>query len=77
MMTKIFFTTMQVCLKNPSLCLVGLSLFFITTTRVWCISGKDTTVVSWKGADPDAKVPPAIREFYGYLQRAIESAKKP
>jgi len=47
------------------------------TTRVWCISGKDTTTVSWKGTEPGEEVPPAIREFYGHLKRAVESAKKP
>jgi len=47
------------------------------TTRVWCISGKDTTAVSWKGTEPGEEVPPALREFYGHLKRAVESAKKP
>lgn len=47
------------------------------TTQVWCISGKDTTTISWKGTEPDEKVPQPIREFYGHLKRAVDSVKKP
>lgn len=47
------------------------------TTQVWCISGKDTTAISWKGTEPGQEVPQPIRDFYGQLRRAVESAQKP
>lgn len=47
------------------------------TTRVWFISGKDTATVSWKGLEPDEKVPPAIRDFYVTLKNVVQSIKKP
>jgi hypothetical protein len=47
------------------------------TTRVWCISGTDTTVVSWAGLEPGREVPPAIQDFYGKLMLAVQSAKRP
>lgn len=46
------------------------------TTQVWCISGHDTTVVSWPGLEPGKDVPPAIQDFYGRLIRAVQSAGK-
>lgn len=45
------------------------------TTRVWCISGMDTTIISWPGLDPGAEVPPAIRDFYSKLRHAVQSSK--
>lgn len=45
------------------------------TTQVWCISGSDTTVVSWPGLEPGKEVPPAIQDFYGKLRLAVQSAK--
>lgn len=47
------------------------------TTQMWCISGKDTTTISWKGTEPGKEVPPPIREFYLNLQSAVQSIKKP
>jgi hypothetical protein len=46
------------------------------TTRVWCISGSDTTVVSWPGLEPGKDAPPAIQDFYGKLMLAVQSASK-
>ena len=46
------------------------------TTQVWCISGSDTTVVSWPGLEPGKDVPPAIQGFYGKLMLAVQSASK-
>lgn len=46
------------------------------TTQVWCISGSDTTVVSWPGLKPGKDVPPAIQGFYGKLMRAVQSTGK-
>ncbi len=46
------------------------------TTRVWCISGGDTTVVSWPGLEPGKDVPPALQDFYGKLMSAVQSASK-
>jgi len=46
------------------------------TTRVRCISGKDTTMVSWKGMEPGGEVPPAIRDFYLKLKNVVQSTKK-
>jgi len=46
------------------------------TTRVWCISGKDTIVVSWKGLEPGQEVPPPIRDFYSKLKNVVQSIKK-
>ena len=45
------------------------------TTRVWCISGKDTTVVSWKGMEPGQEVPQPIRDFYSALKSVVQSVK--
>jgi hypothetical protein len=45
------------------------------TTRVWCISGGDTTIVSWPGMEPGKEVPPALQDFYGKLRLAVQSAK--
>lgn len=47
------------------------------TTQIWCISGKDTTRISWKGTEPGPEVPKPIRDFYGHLKLAVESAQKP
>jgi len=47
------------------------------TTQVWCISGKDTTTISWKGTEPGKEVPPPIRDFYLALQSVVQSVKKP
>ena len=46
------------------------------TTQVWCISGNDTTAVSWPGLEPGKDVPPAIQDFYGKLMHAVQSASK-
>ena len=45
------------------------------TTNVWCISGQDTTIVSWNGLEPGPEVPSPIREFYGHLLNAVQSAQ--
>jgi hypothetical protein len=45
------------------------------TTRLWCISGGDTTVVSWNGLEPGEHVPPAIRDFYRLLTDAVQAAQ--
>lgn len=47
------------------------------TTQVWCISGKDTTAISWKGTEPGKEVPSPIRDFYLTLQSIVQSIKKP
>lgn len=47
------------------------------TTQIWCISGKDTTAISWKGTKPGKEVPLPIRDFYLTLQRVVQSIKKP
>jgi hypothetical protein len=47
------------------------------TTRLWCISGKDTTTVSWSGLEPDKDVPQPIQDFYSKLKQTIESVSKP
>ncbi|MGH7600865.1 MAG: hypothetical protein ACREOI_31290 [bacterium] len=46
------------------------------TTQVWCISGSDTTVVSWPGLEPGKDVPQAIQDFYDKLMLAVRSANK-
>jgi hypothetical protein len=45
------------------------------TTRVWCISGQDTNIVSWNGTAPGENVPQPIRDFYGNLMRIVESVR--
>ncbi|MCI0698856.1 hypothetical protein L0337_43500 [candidate division KSB1 bacterium] len=45
------------------------------TTRVWCISGQDTAVVSWNGIEPGEKVPQPIRDFYANLMKIVESVR--
>ncbi len=45
------------------------------TTRVWCISGQDTIVVSWNGTEPGKEVPQPIRDFHADLMKIVESAR--
>lgn len=45
------------------------------TTRVWCILGTDTTIVSWKGVEPGPEVPAALQELYENLQMAAAAAQ--
>ncbi|MGH7596843.1 MAG: hypothetical protein ACREOI_10865, partial [bacterium] len=45
------------------------------TTRVWCISGQDTTVVSWNGIEPGKEVPQSIRDLYANLMKIVESVR--
>lgn len=47
------------------------------TTRMWCISGKDTTMVSWSGLEPGQDVPQPIQDFYSKLKHTVESVSKP
>lgn len=46
------------------------------TTRVWCITGTDTTIVSWNGVEPGAEVPAALQELYENLQMAAAAAQQ-
>jgi len=46
------------------------------TTRVWCITGRDTTIVSWNGVEPGAEVPAALQELYENLQRAAAGGQQ-
>ncbi len=45
------------------------------TTRVWCISGQDTIVVSWNGTEPGKEVPQPIRDFHADLMKIVESVR--
>jgi hypothetical protein len=45
------------------------------TTRVWCISGQDTTVVSWNGTEPGKEVPQPIRDLYANLMKIVEAVR--
>ncbi len=45
------------------------------TTRVWCISGQDTTIVSWNGTAPGKEVPQPIRDFYANLMKIVEAVR--
>jgi hypothetical protein len=45
------------------------------TTRVWCISGQDTTTVSWSGTAPGKEVPQPIRNLYANLMKIVESVR--
>ncbi|MGH7455195.1 MAG: hypothetical protein ACRENG_27820 [bacterium] len=47
------------------------------TTRVWCISGQDTTSVSWKGIEPGKEVPLPIQDLYRNLMQVIKSINQP
>jgi hypothetical protein len=45
------------------------------TTRVWCISGQDTAIVSWRGTAPGKEVPQPIRDFYASLMKIIDAVR--
>lgn len=47
------------------------------TTQMWCISGQDTTRVSWKGTEPGDEVPQPIRDFYAELLRIVGTLPQP